>query len=231
VPLISFTFDDFPKSALINGGSILRTHDIIGTYYTSFGLMGKTAPTGEIFSCEDLGEFVCQGHELACHTFDHCHSWETDPVEFEASILRNQQTVAQLLPGTRMSCFSYPISHPRPETKRRIARHYNCARGGGQTFNVGIADLNYLKAFFIEQERDDFGAIAALTKESIRCNGWLIFATHDVSDSPTRFGCTPALLEKIVVFSLRFGAKILPVSEALQVITTSSKESAGRKNV
>jgi peptidoglycan/xylan/chitin deacetylase (PgdA/CDA1 family) len=191
--------------------------------------MGKAAAAGEIFSREDLGEFVWQGHELACHTFDHCHSWNTDPVEFEASILRNQQAVAQLLPGTRMSCLSYPISHPRPETKRLTAKHYDCARGGGQAFNTGIDDLNYLKAFFIEQERDDFDAIAALTKESIRRNGWLIFATHDVSDSPTRFGCTPALLEKIVLCSLRLGATILSVSEALQFITASSKESVERK--
>ncbi len=226
-PLISFTFDDFPKSALVNGGSILRTHDAIGTYYASFGLMGKTAPTGEIFSREDLGEFVRQGHELACHTFDHCHSWDTDPAEFEASILRNQQAVAQLLPGTRMRCLSYPISHPRPETKRRTAKHYDCARGGGQTFNAGIVDLNYLKAFFIEQCRGDFESIAALTKENVRRNGWLILATHDVSESPTRFGCTPALLDKIVRYSLRSGIRILPISEALQVVIASSKDSAG----
>ena len=90
-PVISFTFDDFPRSALMNAGAILRERGLAGTYYASFGLMGRTAPTGEIFTREDLDELIRQGHELACHTFDHCDSWETAPAEFEASILRNQR--------------------------------------------------------------------------------------------------------------------------------------------
>ena len=32
-PLISFTFDDFPRSALEAGGQILRAHGVRGTYY------------------------------------------------------------------------------------------------------------------------------------------------------------------------------------------------------
>src|SRR4030095_3773547 len=53
-PLISFSFDDFPRSAFLTGARILADHGISGTYYTSFGLMGETAPTGEIFLQEDL---------------------------------------------------------------------------------------------------------------------------------------------------------------------------------
>ncbi|HVI77553.1 MAG TPA: polysaccharide deacetylase family protein, partial [Candidatus Acidoferrum sp.] len=157
--MISFTFDDFPRSALINGGAILRQYGFSGTYYASFGLMGQQKSTGEIFQPEDLQELIRQGHELACHTFDHCDSWETMPAEFEASILRNRRAAAQHAPTATLKTFSYPITWPRPATKRRIASLFECARGGGQTFNVGVVDLNYLKAFFIEQSRDDFDAI------------------------------------------------------------------------
>ena len=93
--------------------------------------MGKQAPTGEIFAREDLDELVRQEHELACHTFDHCDSWETDPAEFEASIQRNQRAAVERLSGTKLRSLSYPISWPRPETKRRVATYYECARGGG----------------------------------------------------------------------------------------------------
>lgn len=216
-PVVSFTFDDFPRSALYKGGAILRDHDMLGTYYTSFGLMGQTAPTGEIFSAADLPEFIRQGHELACHTFDHCHSWDTAPSEFEASILRNQDAAAKLLPGTTMENFSYPISHPQTETKRRTARYYISARGGGQTFNVGTTDLNYLKAFFIEQSRDNFAAIQQVIDETVSKNAWLIFATHDVCESPTRFGCTPALFTRIVDSVVQSGATVLPINQALQL--------------
>jgi peptidoglycan/xylan/chitin deacetylase (PgdA/CDA1 family) len=216
-PTISFTFDDFPRSALINAGAILRERGFAGTYYASLGLMGKKTSTGEIFAPEDLDELVRQQHELACHTFGHCDSWETAPNEFEASILRNQKAVAEQLPGVTLRSLSYPISWPRPETKRRVAKHFGCARGGGQTFNGGMIDLNYLKGFFIEQSRDNFNALAETIDSSIRAKGWLIFATHDVRDAPTRFGCTPGLFERLVEYSVKSGAAILPVSKALRL--------------
>jgi len=216
--VISFTFDDFPRSALIKGGAILRERGFAGTYCASLGLMGKQAPSGEIFRREDLYELVRQGHELACHTFDHCDSWKTDPTDFEDSIERNRQAVAEQMPGLTLRSFSYPISWPRPETKRRVATHFECARGGGQTFNAGTVDLNYLKAFFIEQSRDNFDDIRQTIDANARVNGSLIFATHDVCDSPTRFGCTRRFFEQVVEHSAKSGAVILPVSEALERI-------------
>jgi peptidoglycan/xylan/chitin deacetylase (PgdA/CDA1 family) len=214
-PLISFTFDDFPRSALLQGGAILREHGFAGTYYASFGLMGRTAPTGEIFSAPDLKEFVRQGHEMGCHTFDHYDSWATSPAEFEASILRNQKELAELLPGASFTSLSYPISWPRPQTKRRMAKYFDCARGGGQSFNTGTVDLNYLQAFFIEQCKGDFNQIQQIIEANTRARGWLIFATHDVCGSPTRFGCTPEFFRRVVECAVESGAAILPVREAL----------------
>jgi peptidoglycan/xylan/chitin deacetylase (PgdA/CDA1 family) len=229
-PIVSFTFDDFPRSALHQGGAILLDRGFAGTYFASFGLMGQSAPTGEIFSRADLDEFQQRPHELACHTFDHCHSWDTPPSEFEASILRNRQAVARLLPGVSLQSLSYPISCPRPQTKRRTAKYYCCARGGGQTFNAGITDLNYLKAFFIEQSRDNIRAIEEIIDANQRANGWLIFATHDVCESPTRFGCTPCLFEHVVDYAAKSGATVLPVYQAWQQISLHSDRSAGRSS-
>jgi peptidoglycan/xylan/chitin deacetylase (PgdA/CDA1 family) len=223
-PVISFTFDDFPRSALLNAGAILRERGLAGTYYASFGLMGKKAPTGEIFTTEDLDELIRQEHELACHTYDHYDSWDTAPLEFEASILRNQRAISERLPGAKFRSLSYPISWPRPETKRRAASYYECARGGGQTFNAGTMDLNYLKAFFLEQSRDNFEAVKETIDGNARARGWLIFATHDVCDQPTRFGCAPGLFEKVVDYAIQSKATILPVFRAWQVILGTTDE-------
>jgi len=221
-PIISFTFDDFPRSALLQGGTILREQGFTGTYYISFGLMGKTIASGEIFSRGDLDEFRRQQHELGCHTFDHCDSWETLPAEFEASIIRNQQALAQEMPNFKLGSLSYPISYPRPQTKLRTARYYDCARGGGQTFNAGLTDLNYLKGFFLEQSRDDFDAVKRTIDANARDKGWLIFATHDVCDSPTRFGCNPAFFTKVVDYAARSGAEVLPIHQAYRRIQSQA---------
>ena len=205
-PLVSFTFDDFPRSALLQGGAILREHSLAGTYYASFGLMSRVTPTGEIFSQDDLPELLHQRHELACHTFDHCDSWDTAPAEFEASILRNQRFVTHKLPGVRLASLSYPISYPRPQTKHRVAKYYACARGGGQTYNAGATDLNYLKAFFLEQSRDDFDAVKRTVDNNSHAKGWLILATHDICESPTRFGCTPRFFKQVVGCVVQSGA-------------------------
>ncbi len=215
-PIVSFTFDDFPRSALLEAGTTLRSFGWLGTYYASFGLLGRTAPTGEIFSADDLPEFQRQGHELACHTFDHCHSWDTAPEEFKASILRNRVAVSEFLPGVKLRTFSYPVSVPRPRTKQHLGQLYSCARGGGQIYNEGFSDLNLLAAFFIEQSRDHLDAIKRVIDQTVAAHGWLILATHDVAGSPTRFGCTPALFRHIAQHVAASGAVVLPVWDALQ---------------
>lgn len=218
MPLISFTFDDFPRSALLAGGTILRRFDLKGTFYASFGLMGQTAPTGQIFVRQDLELLLEQGHELGCHTFDHCHSWETPTDLFEQSILRNEEARQTLVPSVRFKTLSYPISPPRPLTKRIAATHFAACRGGGQRSNIGVADLNYLGAFFLEKSRDDPQAVERLIEENRRRGGWLILATHDVSPTPTQYGCTPDFFETVVRRAIASGARVLPVGEAIDAL-------------
>lgn len=214
-PLISFTFDDFPDSALTVGGEILREHGVAGTYYVSLGLLDQDAPTGRICTAEHVAEVVAQGHELGCHTFDHCDAWETDSGRFEESLLANAQALRRLLPYTRFATMSYPISAPRPGIKQRAERWFTACRGGGQTLNIGAVDLNYLRAFFLEQARDSPDSIWEIVDRNTIEGGWLIFATHDVSAQPTRFGSTPEFFEKVVKRAVDSGAKILPISQAL----------------
>jgi len=221
-PLVSFTFDDFPRSAVACAGAILREQGFAGTYYVSIGLMGLSTPTGQMFEVEDLLQISRQGHELGCHTFDHCDSWDTSPAEFEASIVRNQEALAHICPVSMFGSLSYPINCPRPQTKRRVAKYFGCARGGGQTFNSGPTDLNYLNAFFLEQCREDLKAIKQVIDANHRQKGWLIFATHDVCGAPTRFGCTPGFFEQVVRYARQSGTTVLPVQQAWRRIQSRS---------
>jgi hypothetical protein len=217
-PIISFTFDDFPRSAAHSGGAILKRHAVRGTYYVSLGLMNQELPAGPGFSIDDLRQVAADGHELGCHTFHHCDAWETNPITFEKSIVQNKRTIAELIPRTVFKTLSYPISCPRPGTKQVVARHYICSRGGGQTFNVGKTDLNNLRACFLEKCENDGGAVENLIEQTQQAGGWLIFATHDVCDSPTRFGCTPEFFEHAVRTAVKSGAKVLPVAQAWEFI-------------
>jgi peptidoglycan/xylan/chitin deacetylase (PgdA/CDA1 family) len=232
LPLISFTFDDFPRSAFLEAGSILKRYGVVGTYYASLGLLGKQSHLGPMYEAEDLKELVHLGHELGCHTFGHCHSWNTPPDVYEKAILENQQALTDLLPGASFQTFAYPHSAPRLAVKKVAGRHFRCCRGGGlkagrylhrhaaggQTFNWGVTDLNYLCAFFLEKSTDNPKAVKSLIHQNARARGWLIFATHDVCAAPSPFGCTPDFFEQVVQWSLESGARILPVVKALEVV-------------
>jgi hypothetical protein len=84
-----------------------------------------------------------------------------------------------------------------------------------------------LCAFFLEQSRENPEAVKRLIHQNAQARGWLIFATHDVCDTPSRFGCTPSFFEQVVQWSLESGARILPVVEALKVLKASQPEQEG----
>jgi len=221
-PHVSFTFDDFPRSALHRGGDILAQHGLRGTYYASFGHMGEESVSGSLFTREDVEMLLARGHELGCHTFDHCHSRETRPEAFEASILKNRQALHEVSPGASFKSLSYPIVGPLADTKRRAGKYFRSCRCGGQTYNVKNADLNLLNAFFLERSKGDLSLVKEVIENNRRERGRLIFATHDIDENPSPYGCTPAFFEEIVKYSVGSGAKILPVDEALENICTGS---------
>ncbi len=218
IPYISFTFDDFPRSALQTGGKILTEYGLKATYYASFGLMGKISSVGKIFQQDDISFLLSQEHELGCHTFDHCHSYKTKPGKFEKSIIKNRETLNQLFPQFSFRTFSFPISAPRPRIKWITGKYFDCCRYGGQTFNLDIIDLSYLKAYFLEMSPDGLNDIRKTIDKNNEVKGWLIFATHDISDSHSPFGCKPSFFEKVVDYASKSGAVILPVVKVLDRI-------------
>ena len=213
-PIVSFTFDDFPRSAWTAGGPVLARHGVTATYYTSFGLAGRDGASGPHFTHHDLRALLSAGHEIGCHTHAHCPAWETTPEDFEASVTRNEHHLGACFPRARFRTLSYPISPPRAGTKRRMGHRFVCCRGGGQTHNAGVVDLNCLRGYFLEQSAGDARSLAAAIAASAAAGGWLILATHDVSPRPSRFGITPSFLDHALNLASASGAEILPVAAA-----------------
>ncbi len=218
VPIMLFTFDDFPKTALQYAAAILNGHGVKGTFYVSLGLLGQQCPSGVICSPEDVIETFTQGHELGSHTFSHCHSWNTSTKEFASSLTQNREALAELVPDATFRSFSYPIALPRPAVKRVCAAKFASSRGGGQTFNVGSTDLNQLSAFFLEKVQGNLQPVKDIIDHNNRAKGWLIFATHDVTSQPSTYGCSPEFFQAVVQYAVESGARILPIAEAVEVI-------------
>jgi peptidoglycan/xylan/chitin deacetylase (PgdA/CDA1 family) len=222
VPIVSFTFDDFPRSSLLTGGAILRHFGAAGSYYAAFGLMGTRGASGDIFVPKDLDTLLEQGHELGCHTFAHCNSAQTRSALFEESIIQNRRALNAILPGTSFKTFSYPFSEPRLRTKQKTGRHFICCRGGNQIFNQGSVDLNDASGYFLEKSRNRPQAVKDMIDRNREARGWLIFATHDICPEPSAFGCSTEFFEEIVGYAANSGARILTVLQACEAIGAAS---------
>lgn len=223
-PLISFTFDDAPKTAVTTGGAILAEHGGKATFFVSLGLMGLTTEVGEIASQNDLINAVNDGHELGCHTLDHLDAWYTSRDNYMASVSANQQALAQMRPGLKFSTFAYPKSGATLSVKLPLQKRFVCCRGGGQAANIGMTDLNMLKACFLDKRaKVELAFIKELIDYNAEQRGWLIFATHDVADDPSPYGCTPEFFRQVVDYAAHSGAALVTVKDACEQVTNPTQ--------
>ena len=222
-PVVSFTFDDFPRSSLHVGGEILKRYGGAGTYYAAMSLMGTQAPTGTMFVAEDLETLFREGHELGCHTYEHCNPWETSGERFAASLDENQRALTALFPHAVFRSMSYPFTVPAPRNKRIAGRHFRCCRGRGERSNTGQVDASFLASCFLEMKLGGPEVALKAIEENRGMGGWLIFSTHDLSDDPTPYGWRPDYFETVVRAAAESGARILPVIEAWEQLTSSIK--------
>jgi peptidoglycan/xylan/chitin deacetylase (PgdA/CDA1 family) len=214
VAYISFTFDDFPRTALTEGGRILTDRSVRGTYFVSFQLLESQSVSGPIASVADLKALLNEGHELGCHTFDHLDGTAVTAADFERSIEANRVALVASGVDTVFDVFAYPLNGPAVDTKEVAGRRFAGCRGGGQTFNRDVIDLTLLKAYFLDgRSRGNLEEVAKLIDGNSAAKGWLIFATHDVAHNPSDYGCEPRHFETILQLSLESGARVLPMTQ------------------
>ena len=219
VPYVSFTFDDFPRTSLTEGGTILRRRGVRGTYFVSTQLLGHPSPSGPIATADDVKALLADGHELGCHTYEHLDGCNSSVDAFERSIRQNRTALADVVPGVDLPVFAYPLNGPVLSIKRAVGKHFVGCRGGGQTFNSGVVDLNLLKAYFLDwRNRGNLDAVRQVVERNAAERGWLIFATHDVASQPSKYGCQPDLFEEAVRLSIASGARVVPMMDACEAL-------------
>jgi peptidoglycan/xylan/chitin deacetylase (PgdA/CDA1 family) len=214
-PLISFSFDDFPRTAYTVGASILKDFGARGTYYVSAGLMNKVNDLGEQYHLEDLQDLVEQGHELGSHTLSHLSCRAVPLHIFRDDLNKGRQAIRELSGSADSGNFAYPFGDVTLRAKKTLGSELVSCRSTIGGINGPEVDLNLLRANRLYGDIDEFGAVQRLIQENEERRGWLVFYSHDVSVQPSRFGCTPALLEATVSFASQGKARIVTVACAL----------------
>jgi len=212
-PIVSFGFDDFPRTAYLVAGRILEDLGARGTYYTAAGLMNTSNGLGDLCNAEDLHSLLEKGHEIGTQTFQHS-SCRTVPLrDFRSDVDKGIREVERLT-GQLANNFAYPYGHVTLGAKKALS-HLATVRSIFPGINGPEVDLNLLRANRLYGNLDQSRPIQRLLQQNVEQRGWLIFYTHDVRPDPSEYGCTPELFEFAVSAAAKSGSRILTIGQVL----------------
>lgn len=215
-PIISFTFDDCPVSALEHGVKPLNDQGHKSTIYIAAGLLGSTNHLGLHMNADEVISAHENGHEIGGHSYSHQDLSELSLNAAQADLARDRKVIADLgLPASRS--FAYPYGQTTPQLKQELETHYTGMRGIAAGIMHEQADLNQIRSTPLFDGPSFEMAIAQIKSLSTR-PGWLTLFTHDIQDSPTPWGCTPGQMEAAITAAISVDALILPVADAIDKI-------------
>ena len=222
-PLVSFTFDDVPDSAYINGAAILEDHGMRGTFYIATGILGDADTHWRVIDRTQVSALHARGHEIGCHTFSHIGVDKLNADAMEEECRRNRETLHQLCAGAEITNFCYPfgrVSYPR---KRQLEAQFDTCRGIYEGVNSGVVDLALLRVIELYDRTLTAEKLERTLRETRERNGWLIFYTHDVAENPSWIGCSPRLLRETVQAVQAADMQYLTVRDALTATGYAAK--------
>lgn len=211
-PVVSFTFDDIPASAAHAGAEALERHDARGTFYVCAGLFGQEGHMGRFAAADEIGALVRKGHEVAGHTFNHADCHRTSSVDLKADLDANDDALRAL--GSPSLHFAYPYGEVSPRSKKQLAARYASLRGVHKALVHDGDDRNQLPGVGIEGAEGEAMARAWIDR-AVAEKAWLILYTHDVRETPSPWGCTPAALDRLIIHARAVGCDIRTVGEVL----------------
>jgi len=214
-PVVTFSFDDFPRTAYTEGGRLLKEYGARGTYYAAPGLMNSTTPLGEHFLQDDLYSLVGEGHELASHTYHHISSHASSVSEFLCDVREGYLALRRCAGGMVSRNFAYPQGAVTVQAKAAVGIEMLSCRGNYHGVNGRIVDLSLLRANPLYSSTGHADSIVQLIETNEAVRGWLIFYTHDVCAFPSQYGCTPSLLETAIKSALARSMAIMTVADVL----------------
>ena len=215
-PMVSFTFDDVPKSAAIAGAPILEEYGARGTFYIAGGLVDQWQGHWTGVSADEIVDLHRRGHEVACHTFSHARATDLDAAAMMMEMEKNRRFFLALDPSIRIENFAYPYGFASVSHKRQLGKAFRSARGILPGVNSGTIDLQFLRSTPLIEADIDRDGVNRTFDEAVAKDGWLIFYSHDVRAAPSPYGCSPTMLRHALETASRRKLPILSVAEALR---------------
>jgi len=215
-PMVSFSFDDAPATAIQTAGAMLEARGARGAYFICAGLAGRDSRMGRYATRDEVIAASARGHEIGCHTFSHLDCGVSDGLAIAEDIVRNDQALGNwgLKPTTT---FAYPYGDVSHAGKKIAGQRFALARALHHGLIETGADLNQAPAVGIEGP-DGFATALRWMRRAVERKAWLILYSHDVRPDPSPVGCAPDDFARLLDFALAAEADIVTVAEGLRRI-------------
>lgn len=214
---VSFTFDDFPKSAATTGRNMLEEYGWSGTYFASGCFCSSTTHYGPMYDPDDLVSLAAAGHEIGNHTFSHLDCARTTGTQVAADIERNSKFLMSVAGIPKPRSFAFPYGEATPQLKRSLGEKFAGLRGVTRGINRAVADRCLLKSVPIVSGTKLPAALGFADEVATR-GGWLIYAFHDIHPEPTNWGCRPEDMREALQAVRQSGLPVKPLGEVLDLL-------------
>ena len=212
--VVTFTFDDFPKSAADFGARALEKRGWRGTYYASAVYAGGQNHHGALFDAGDIQRLEAAGHEIGCHTYGHLDCAGAPVERALADVRCNARALKAMGLEGEITSFAYPYGEAQPAAKRALSNWFDTLRGIEAGVNRGRTDFNQLKSTPLDGGQAGIERAVEAAGSLVAHPGWLIFYAHDICDEPSEWGCTPDQFEQVLEAVKASGAEVLTMREA-----------------
>ena len=215
-PVVTFTFDDVPGSALREGAAILERHGARGTFYIAGGLAARVEADRVLIDAAGCRELAARGHEIGCHTHDHRSLHRVSKKALTRDLDRNAAHLDAIVPvRPKRRNFAFPYNAGSLANRGLLAATFRSCRAGGEAINRGEVDPCFLSGVEIRQPETRVEALGEWIETLVARPGWLIFFTHDIAATPTPYGCTPRSFDRLVAHAVSAGCRVLTTDAAL----------------
>jgi len=212
-PIVSFTFDDFPKSAADIGAQIIQDAGGRATYYACTSFMNKTTSTGEQFGRAEIEALTKAGHEIGAHSHTHLDCSKAQVNQVRSDIQVNLAHLNDL--GVKdIQSFAYPYGETQHALKHALKSEFLTARGVLAGENTPRADRMQLRALEISGQDWTVQRARKAIDAAKTSPAWIVIFTHDVTTSPSDYGTTPQALKDLAQAAQDIGAEIITMKNA-----------------
>jgi len=214
---VSFTFDDFPKSAATTGRTMLEQFGWRGTWFASGCFCSGTTHYGPMYDKADLASLAAAGHEIGNHTFSHLDCAQFPRAHVAADTERNQQFLTTSAGIPEPVSFAFPYGEATFQVKKTLGKQFAGLRGVSRGVNRAVADRCMLRSVPVVAHAKPASATDYAQDIASR-GGWLIYAFHDIQPEPTKWGCRPGDMKSVLQAVRQSGAEVKPLGEVLRLL-------------